>query len=43
VKKYAAFFSKDKKSKKPFSTAATAGSSKKLHKMQNPTHQEKKT
>jgi hypothetical protein len=41
VKKYAAFFSKDKKSKKQFSTAATAGSSKRLHKMQNPTGTQK--
>jgi hypothetical protein len=41
VKKYAAFFSKDKKSKKPFSTTATAGSGKRLHKMQNPTGTQK--
>ena len=40
VKKYAAFFSKNKKSKKPSSTTATAGS-KRLHKMQNPTGTQK--
>jgi hypothetical protein len=41
VKKYAAFFSKDKKTKKPYSTRATAGSSKKLHHMKNPTGTQK--
>jgi hypothetical protein len=41
VKKYAAFFSKDKKTKKPYSTKATAGSSKKLHHMKNPTGTQK--
>lgn len=44
VKKYAKLFFKTqdpKKSKKPFSDKATAGSGKKLHKLQNPTGTQK--